>query len=126
MGKILVVEDEAELRQAIGEIIGRGLSCTIESAGTIKDASLLLRNNKFDLIICDFQLAGETGADFLRLVTNEHIKLPFLFFTSHNIEVSDFQNLDFPFFVIRKPYLDDLLKNVSEILAWPINVERKL
>ena len=65
MGKILIVDDEEHIRQLIGEILTmRGYECIL--AGSAAEARSVLGESVLDLILCDINMPGESGLDFMR------------------------------------------------------------
>jgi len=64
-GRILVVDDEASLRELL-RIVLEGEGYTIREAATYKDAVATLARDEFDLVICDIKLPDGDGLDLLR------------------------------------------------------------
>ncbi len=74
----------------------------------------------FDLVICDFEIGEETGADLIEYLIKRRIELPFFLYTGHcEIQTRDFDHLDYPLVVIHKPHYDTLLTVISEVMTWP-------
>ena len=67
MKRILVVDDEEPIRRLIGDILEmEGYSCV--TASCAKEAKTCLEKQKFELILSDINMPGETGLDFMRYV----------------------------------------------------------
>lgn len=65
MAKILIVDDEARIRQLLSQMLtSRGHSCM--AAKDPAEARRLLQEGLFDLILCDINMPGENGMDLLR------------------------------------------------------------
>ncbi len=66
-GRILVVDDEVNIRNALGKILGRhGYEVVVAESG---DAALsLFQDANFDLVLSDLKMAGADGLDVLRAV----------------------------------------------------------
>ncbi len=71
MARILVVEDEENLRLSIRRALGRAGHTVAEAAGA-PDAWRETRGAEFDVVLTDINLGGgETGVDFLRRLREE-------------------------------------------------------
>lgn len=71
---ILILDDIPEVRSSLRNQVG-SLGCEhVAVSGTVKDALEQLRSRKFDVILCDFYLAGGTdGQQFLEFLRNRNI-----------------------------------------------------
>ncbi|MCA1794025.1 MAG: response regulator [Desulfobacteraceae bacterium] len=70
MTKILVVDDEEQMRRLLGQILSmQGFSCLFAATG--REAKDHLEKNAIDLALCDVNMQGESGID-LALHINEH------------------------------------------------------
>jgi two-component system response regulator FlrC len=80
--KILVVEDDAGLREALVDtILLAGYDCVEADSG--ESALLLLQKHQIDLIVSDVQMGGMSGLSLLTSVKNDKPKLPFLLMTAY-------------------------------------------
>ena len=72
--RILILDDMPEVRTALRNQVG-SLGCeNVAVSGTVKDALEQLRSKTFDVILCDFYLAGGTdGQQFLEFLRNRNI-----------------------------------------------------
>lgn len=65
MKNILILDDDQPIRKLIKQIFQReGYGCFL--AAHAAEARDLLKNNQFDLILCDISMPGESGLDFIR------------------------------------------------------------
>lgn len=65
MKNILILDDEPSIRKLIEQIFRReGYGCFL--AADAAEARDLLKDNQFDLILCDINMPGESGLDFIR------------------------------------------------------------
>lgn len=83
--RILVVEDDATIARAYERLIRRILrtACEIVVADNAEAAILLVQTEDFDLVVSDYNLAGErTGADVLAAVRSTPSATAFLFVSS--------------------------------------------
>ena len=63
--RILVVDDDADLRRLIGEFL-RGHGLEVESASDAREMDVRLAESRFDLVILDLMMPGEDGLSVLR------------------------------------------------------------
>ena len=71
MARILIVDDEPRIRDALGRILeGIGHECT--RAASASQARDELRTSRFELVLCDINMPGESGLDLARHVLSEH------------------------------------------------------
>jgi putative two-component system response regulator len=73
MHRLLIVDDEAPIRQLLGQILGmNGYECCLaENAAEARD---FLNKQEFDLILSDINMPGESGTEFIRYALSEHPK----------------------------------------------------
>ena len=85
--RILVVEDEPDLKEALEEhLSNKGFS--VDGVGTAEDALEFVKKSPPDLILLDTILPGMSGIDFLEAVKDIR--------ASHKIAVIMLSNLDNP------------------------------
>ena len=71
MIKILVVDDEKQVRELTRELLEiHGYSCVL--AANSLEARNFLEQETFELILCDITMPGESGLDFIRYALSEH------------------------------------------------------
>ena len=69
--KILVVDDEALVRNLIKQILEqKGYDCSLTADA--QEAHNCLKKQKFELVLCDMNMPGESGLDFLRETLPKH------------------------------------------------------
>jgi DNA-binding response OmpR family regulator len=82
-GRILLIEDEPNIAEAIRFILGRdGCDVSVMSDGT--DAMAILRTDPADLVILDLMLPGLSGLDILSAIRADPItkSIPVLMLTA--------------------------------------------
>jgi two-component system response regulator FlrC len=80
--KILVVEDDAGLREALVDtILLAGYQCIEADSG--ESALLLLKNQQVDLIVSDVQMGGMSGLSLLKSIKSIHPQMPVLIMTAY-------------------------------------------
>ncbi|WP_111641066.1 sigma-54-dependent transcriptional regulator [Marinimicrobium alkaliphilum] len=78
MSKILIVEDEMIIRNALRKLLERN-KYDVSEAPSVKEATGKFDLNDFDLIISDLRLPGAPGTDLIKLAGN----VPVLIMTSY-------------------------------------------
>lgn len=63
-GRVLVVDDELDLRRVLQKLI-TGLGYTVRAAASAEEADLLLNAERFDLCLLDIELPRMKGVEFL-------------------------------------------------------------
>jgi response regulator RpfG family c-di-GMP phosphodiesterase len=102
--KILLVEDEPELRKLIVFMIDSLIEATVmETSGGDEAIRVLAENSDFALIISDLQMAKGTGEDVYRYLLNEKKVIPFILCASANPEVSEIFKTHPPYGLLIKP-----------------------
>src|SRR3989304_10119168 len=77
---ILIVEDDSELRGALGEVLSVGAN-TIHLSGTGEEALRLIDQKAFDLFISDVKLPGLSGLQLLDSIKNKSAYTPVIMMT---------------------------------------------
>lgn len=80
--KILVVEDDAGLREALIDTISLAGYQTVE-AESGEQALLLLNNHQVDLVVSDVQMDGMSGLNLLKSIKGKLPNLPVLIMTAY-------------------------------------------
>ena len=69
--QIMIVDDEEPVRRLLGHMLKmNGDTCTL--AADAKEARAFMKERNFDLILCDVNMPGESGIDFIRYVLSEY------------------------------------------------------
>ncbi len=80
--KILVVEDDAGLREALVDTLNlAGFNCIEADSG--EAALLLLKTHKADLVVSDVQMGGMSGLSLLKNIKSSFPNLPVLMMTAY-------------------------------------------
>lgn len=80
--KILVVEDDEGLREALVDTLHlAGYRCVEADSG--ETALLLLKNQSVDLVVSDVQMGGMSGLSLLKSIKSAYPKMPMLIMTAY-------------------------------------------
>ncbi|MGZ9235635.1 MAG: response regulator [Anaerolineales bacterium] len=80
-GHILIVDDEASLRQTLARILQRaGYEVTTTATGS--EALSLLAQHSFDLVYLDIRMPDMSGLEVLRIIHTKFPELPVILFTA--------------------------------------------
>jgi len=71
MTKVLVVDDEEPVRRLLGQILEKnGYDCIL--AASAAEARERLKEQSFELVLCDMKMPGESGLDLIRHILAAH------------------------------------------------------
>ena len=94
-GRVLIIEDEAAIREMLGYTLMReGFEC--EEAADVEQARPMLARQKPDLILLDWMLPGVSGVDYARRVRNDPDTrdIPIIMLTARSEEADKVRALD--------------------------------
>jgi len=81
-GRVMVVEDEAYVRQSLADLLGaRGFD--VQLAGGVDEAIAALARMPIDVVLTDLKMPGEGGDDLVRRVRAAYADLPVIVLTGH-------------------------------------------
>jgi len=86
--KVLVVDDFATMRKIVRNILGQLGIKNVDEADDGSTALPKLKQNKYDIVVCDWNMPKMTGLDLLKAVrADENLKtLPFLMVTAEALK----------------------------------------
>ena len=92
-GQLLIVDDDPELLQFLLEELSQdGIACQGANCGA--EALLLLRQQRFDLVVLDWNLPDFNGIEICRRLRSSGDKIPVLMLTAHHDLEDRVQALD--------------------------------
>ena len=86
MIKILLVDDQPEFLEITRLFLEKEGNITVETAISAEEALRLLRENKYDAIVSDYEMHGMDGIEFLEEFKRRAIDKPFIIFTGRSRE----------------------------------------
>jgi len=113
MKKILIVDDEKDIRFILNEILTEN-HYTVVSAGTIKEAESIINNDHFDLALLDVLLDEKSrdGLYLLNQIKKKNKDIPVIMMSGHaNIQIAVNSVKDGAFEFLEKPFNQERLLN---------------
>ena len=94
-GKILLVEDEAPIREMLGYTLMKE-GYTLREAADVEQARPILAHDKPDLVLLDWMLPGMNGAEYARRIRNnpDTSDIPIIMLTARGEEADKVRGLD--------------------------------
>jgi two-component system response regulator HydG len=80
--QILVVEDDAEVLQAIAQMLNH-LGNGVTECGRAEDAFGLVQAEQFDLLLIDYRMPEMTGLDLIVMLRQEGCNVPVIMMTGY-------------------------------------------
>ena len=119
MSKILIIEDEEPIRRVLVRILTEeDASFDVHEAVDGKDGLNKLKNNNYDLVLCDIKMPKLDGIEVLEKVKFSKKMLPFIMLTGHgNVSTAvEAMKLGAYDFISKPPDLNRLLNSVRHAL----------
>jgi DNA-binding response OmpR family regulator len=118
MARILVVDDERDIRQLYAaELEEEGYE--VETAGSGTEAAELLQIHPFDLVVLDIQMKGESGLQLLQKIVKKKADLPVILCTAFSCYKDDFSSWLADAYVVKSSDTSELKEEVRRILNQP-------
>ncbi len=92
--KILLVDDDEDLREALGEQLVMTEDFDVFEAGNGAEAMAHAKDANYDLIILDVGLPDTDGRELCRLMRKQGVKSPILMLTGHDGDADTILGLD--------------------------------
>lgn len=119
---ILVIDDEQIIRDTVRDVLAK-YGCAVDTARDGEEATALINQQSFDLVLTDIRMPGKTGYEVFRTVREIRPHCPVIFMTgfgydpSHSIIRAEPEGLSA---VLFKPFkVDELLKEVRSAVSEP-------
>lgn len=136
MGKILIVDDELNMRLVLSAMLKKE-GFEISSAANGREALQILQSSKIDVVITDLKMPDIDGMELLTIISERYPEIPVIMITAHGTIATAVEALKKGAFdYITKPFDLDDLKNIiskaiktrtlkeSELSLPPAEIER--
>ena len=70
--RVLIVDDEADLIDPVGDAVGRELDCKLSTAKSVAEAQKILQTQEIDLLVTDLNFPDGLGTDLLSSLRKRH------------------------------------------------------
>ena len=87
--KVLIVDDTAEMRQALGELLQRRGHDVIASVADGDEALEAASRLELDVILLDVLLGSGSGLDVARVLTSKHPDIPVVLMSMNDVRAAD-------------------------------------
>lgn len=120
--KILVVDDEEDMRESISLILNNrlngGIDYSVMTCGNAQEALAIIKENHIDVVISDIKMPGTSGLEMLDRIRVFNKQLPVLLMTAYaDLDVSIMAIREGAFDFIMKPlHPDYLVHSVNKAL----------
>jgi DNA-binding NtrC family response regulator len=108
--KLLIVDDEEDMRRLLKRSLAEDLACETETASTAYEALSLIDATRFDVVLADIRMPGMDGMEFLERIKQANPELTVLMMTAYgtiDLAVQAIKNGAYDF--ITKPFEHDKL-----------------
>ncbi len=118
MSRILIIDDDRDIRLLLSRFLEKEGYSTEEAEGS-KQALMLLRKSKFDLIVCDFKLPDDTGLELVQKIKVLDHECQIIMITGYSdVKVAvKAMKLGVYDYVTKPLYPDEFLQLVKEALT---------
>ena len=115
MAKLLVVDDEANIRLLYAqELSDEGYQ--VVTAGSALEAVEKLQGDSFDLVVLDIKLKNESGIDLLQKIVKERHALPVILCTAFSCYKDDFSAWLADGYVVKSSDMQELKDEIRRVL----------
>lgn len=116
MAKILIVDDEVNVRKLYSEELENDGYETV-SVADVSDALKAVEEDDIDLIILDIKLGNESGIDCLVEIVQRRKELPVIINSAYSIYKDNFQTWAADAYIVKSVNLTPLKDKIKELLA---------
>ena len=116
MNKILVVDDEANIRLLYAEeLADEGYE--VVTAASTSEAVEKLQESNFDLAVLDIKLKNESGIDLLQKLVKERHEMPVILCSAFSCYKDDFSAWLADGYIVKSGDLTELNQEIARVLA---------
>jgi DNA-binding NtrC family response regulator len=116
MSRLLVVDDEANIRLLYAEELAEEGYDVVTAAGTA-EAVEKLQEGVFDLAVLDIKLKNESGIDLLQKLVKERHDMPVILCSAFSCYKDDFSAWLADGYVVKSGDLSELKQEIARVLA---------
>jgi len=116
MAHILIVDDEPDIRRLYAAELEED-GYRVDTAATPKAAIDQLTANRYDLLLLDIQLQGESGLQTLQTVVEAEPELPVILCTAYSCYKEDFSSWLADGYVVKSSDLEELKTEIRKVLV---------
>lgn len=119
MSKILIIEDEAAIRRVLSKILAEESDTyTVEEAEDGLQGTEMIKNDDYDLVLCDIKMPKMDGVEVLEAVKKIKPEIPFVMISGHGDLETAIQTMRLGAFdyISKPPDLNRLLNTVRNAL----------
>lgn len=116
MSRILVVDDEANIRILYAEELAEE-GHEVLTAATTAEAVEKLQQNECDLVVLDIKLRNESGIELLQKLVKERHDMPVILCSAFSCYKDDFSAWLADGYVVKSGDLTELKQEIARVLA---------
>lgn len=116
MSRILVVDDEANIRLLYAEELAEE-GYQVVTAASINEAIEKLHGEVFDLAVLDIKLKNESGIDLLQRLVKERHDMPVILCSAFSCYKDDFSAWLADGYIVKSGDLTELKQEIARVLA---------
>jgi DNA-binding NtrC family response regulator len=116
MNRILVVDNEPNLRLVYREVLNDGGYEVLEAESS-KDTFDILKCEPVDLVVLDIKLRSESGLHVLQRMANEFPSLPVILCSAYVSFQNDYTSWLAESYIVKSSDLEELLNEVNRVLG---------
>ena len=115
MKRILVIDDEPNLRLVYREVLGEGGYKVLEAESS-QETFDILKCETVDLVVLDIKLRSESGLDVLQRIANEFPNLPVILCSAYVSFQNDYTSWLAESYIVKSSDPEELLNEVNKVL----------
>jgi CheY-like chemotaxis protein len=115
MKRILVVDDEPNVRLVYKEVLSDGGYRVLE-AESAKETFDILRVEPIDLVVLDIKLKSESGLDVLQRIANEFPNIPVILCSAYVSFQNDYTSWLADSYIVKSSDPEELLREINRVL----------
>jgi DNA-binding NtrC family response regulator len=115
MNRILVIDDEPNLRLIYREALSEGGYKVLEAESSHETFEILKRET-IDLVVLDIKLRSESGLDVLQRIANEFPNLPVILCSAYVSFQNDYTSWLAESYIVKSSDPEELLGEVNKVL----------